>query len=79
MDTMLLNLNPDKTEFIMFGYRSQLVKCTTNCVSISDSTITRSPSVKYHGVTLGKNLSLKEHIPLKCRKAMANFVMMHNI
>ena len=51
MDTMHLKLNPNKTEFIMFGYRSQLVKCTTNCVSISDSTIPRSPSVKYLGVT----------------------------
>ena len=63
----------------MFVYRSQLVKCTTNCVSISDNTIPRSPSVKYHGVTLGENLSLQEHIHLKCRKAMANFVMIHNI
>ena len=76
---MHLKLNPDKTEFIMFGYRSQLVKCTTNCVSISDSTIPRSPSVKYLGVTLDENLSLKEHILLKCSKAMANFVMIHNI
>ena len=76
---MHLKLNPDKTDFIMFGYRSQLVKCTTNCVSISYKTIPRSPSVKYLGVTLDENLSLKEHILLKCRKAMANFVMIHNI
>ena len=39
MDTMHLKLNPDKTEFIMFGYRNQLVKCTTSYVTISDSTI----------------------------------------
>ena len=45
MDTMCLKLNPDKTEFIMFGYRSQLVKCATDSVSISDSAIPRSPSV----------------------------------
>ena len=63
----------------MFSYRSQLVKCTTNCVSISDSTIPGSPSVKYLGVTLDKNLSLKEHILLKCTKAMANFLMICNI
>ena len=31
----------------MFGYISQLIKCTTNHVNISDSTIPRSPSVKY--------------------------------
>ena len=61
MDTMHLKLNPDKTEFIMFGYRSQLVKCAIDSVSISDSSIPRSPSVKYLGVTLDENLSLKEH------------------
>ena len=79
MDTMCLKLNPDKTKFIMFSYRSQLVKCATNSVSISDSTIPRRLSVKYLGVTLDENLSLKEYIILKCRKVMANFVMICNI
>ena len=64
LDTVHLKLNPDKTEFIMFGYRSQLVKCTTSYVTISDSTIPKSPSFKYLGVTLDENLNLKEHIPL---------------
>ena len=76
---MCLKLNPDKTEFIMFGYRSQLVKCTTSYVTIPDSTIPESPSVKNLGVTLDENLNLKEHILFKCRKAMANFVRIHNI
>ena len=79
MNTIQLKLNPDKTEFISFIYRSQLAKCTTNFISISDSTIPRSLSVKYLGVTLDKNLNLKEHKLLKCRKAMANFVMICNI
>ena len=76
---MHLKLNPDNTEFIMFGYRNQLVKCTTSYVTISDSTIPKSPSVKYLGVTLDENLNLKEHILSKCRKAMANFVRICNI
>ena len=79
MDTMHLKLNPDKTEFIMFSYKSQLVKCATDSVSISDRAIPRSPSVKYLGVTLDENLSLKEHIILKHRKAVANFVMICKI
>ena len=79
MNTMHLKLNPDKTEFIMFGYRNQLVKCTTSYVTISDSTIPKSPSVKYLGVTLEENLNLKEHILTKCRKAIANFVRIHKI
>ena len=79
MDTMCLKLNPDKIEFIMFGYRNQLGKCMTSYVTISDSTIPKSPSVKYLGVTLDKNLNLKEHILTKCRKAIANFVRIHNI
>ena len=79
MDTMHLTLNPDKTEFIMFGYRNQLVKYTTSYVTISDSTIPKSPSVKYLELTLHKNLNLKKHILTKCRKAIANFVRIHNI
>ena len=79
MDTMCLKLNPDKTKFIMFGYRNQLVKCITNNVTISDITIPKSPSVAYLGVTLDENRNLKEHILTKCRKTIANFVRIHNI
>ena len=79
MDTMHLKLNPDKTEFIMFGYRNQLGKCMTSSVTISVSTIPKSPSGKYLGVTLDKIPNLKEHILTKCRKAIANFVRIHNI
>ena len=76
---MHLKLNPDRTEFIMFGYRNQLGKCTTSYVTISDSTIPKSPSLKYLGVTLDENLNLKEHILTKYRMAIANFVRIHNI
>ena len=76
---MHLKLNPDKTEFIMFGYRNQLDKCKTSYVTISGSTIPRSPSVKYLGVTLDENLNLKKHILIKCKTAIANFVRIHNI
>ena len=79
MDNMHLKLNPDKTKFIMFGYRNQLDKCKTSYVTISGSTIPKSPSVKYLGVTLDENLNLKEHILTKCRTAMANFVRICNI
>ena len=79
MDTMHLKLNPDKTEFIMFGYRNQLDKCNTSHVTVSGSTIPRSPSVKYLGVKLDKNLNLKEQILTKCKTAIANFVRICNI
>ena len=79
MDTMHLKLNPDKTEFIMFGYRNQLDECKTSCVTISGSIIPKSPSVKYLGVTLDENLNLKEHILTKCKTAVANFVRICNI
>ena len=59
MDTMHLKLNPDKTEFIMFGCRSQLVKCTTNCVNISDSTIPRSQVLNILELHWMKTLALK--------------------
>ena len=79
MDTIYLKFNPDKTEFIMFSYRIQLVKCVADSVSILDSAIPRCPSVKYLGVTLDENLIPKKYIILKCRKAMTNFVMLHNV
>ena len=79
MDTMRLKLNPDKTEFIMFGYRNQLDKCNTSHVTVSGSTILRSPSVKYLGVKLDENLNLKEQILTKCKTAIANFVRICNI
>ena len=79
MDTMRLNLNPDKTEFIMFGYRNQLDKCNASHVTVLGRTIPRSPSVKYLGVKLDKNLNLKEHILTKCKTAIANFVRIRNI
>ena len=79
MDTMHLKLNPNKTKFIMFGYRNQLDKCKTSYVTISGSTIPKSPSVKYLGITLDENLNLKEHILTKCRTAIANFVRICNI
>ena len=76
---MHLKLNPDKTEFIMFGYRNQLDKCNTSHVTVLGSTIQRSPSVKYLGVKLDENLNLKEHILTKCKTAIANFVRIRNI
>ena len=79
MDTMRLKLNPDKNEFIMFGYRNQLDKCNTSHVTVSGSTIPRSPSVKYLGVKLDENLNLKEQILTKCKTAIANFVRICNI
>ena len=79
MDTMHLQFNPDKTEFIMFGYRNQLDKCKTSYVTISGSIIPKSPSAKYLGVTLDENLNLKEHILTKCKTAIANFVRICNI
>ena len=79
MDTMHLKLNPDKTEFIMFGNGNQLNKCNTGHVTISGSIIPKSPSVKYLGATLDENLNLKEHIFTKCKTAIASFVRIHNI
>ena len=79
MDTMHLKLNPEKTEFIMFGNRNQQDKCKTSHVTISGSIIPKSPSVKYLGVTLDQNLNLKEHIHTKCKTAIAKFVRICNI
>ena len=43
-------MNDGKTEFIMFGFKVQLAKCTTNIISINGTGGQRSEVIKYLGV-----------------------------
>ena len=71
---MRLKLNPDKTEFALFGNQVQLNKCITNKFQAAEDTILRSDYVKCLGVILDRNLNLKLHCKNQVRKAMANFI-----
>jgi hypothetical protein len=67
-----LKMNPSKTEFVLYASKQQLKKCTTEHLMVCDATVQRSTKIKYLGAILDENLTLKEHITLKCRTAMWN-------
>ena len=73
MDGMRLKLNPDKTEFIIFGSKQQLSKLNTKSIKVGDSTVTPTPVVKCLGTHLDCNLKMTEHVLFKCKSALFNF------
>ena len=52
MDQVHLKMNDSKTEFIYFGWPSQLDKCITREIDVNGEQITRSDHTRYLGVYL---------------------------
>ena len=73
MDGVKLKMNPDKTEFILYGNRVQLQKCVTQQIEITGDKITRNSVIRYLGGFLDETFSLKHHVQKKCAAAMINF------
>ena len=65
-------MNNAKTEFILFGSRQQLRKCTTKSLSANGEDILCSNCIKYLGTWMDQELSFRQHIVNKCRVAMLN-------
>ena len=72
MDQVRLKMNESKTEFIHFGWPSQLDKCIKTSININGEEIVRANITKYLGAYLDSKLYFKEHIKTKCRAAMLN-------
>ena len=72
MDAARLKMNPDKTEFIMFGNPTQLKKITTKHIDVCGDAITLCDNVRCLGAHLDTALNLKTHVNIKCRNAMLN-------
>ena len=72
MDSNRLQMNATKTEFIMFGSKKQLQKCTTEALKVNDDMVPTSEIIKYLGAWLDQHLSFKIHIMKKCQIAMMN-------
>ena len=68
MSTSKLKLNPDKTEFIIFGLKSQRDKLKA-CfpIDISGSPLCPVDSVKNLGVWLDSDFSLSKHVQNACK------------
>ena len=73
MDAMRLKLNTDKTEFIMFGNKTQLLKTSTSKLDVNNDMIEKSPLVKCLGAWLDENMTFTSHVNRKARTAMLNF------
>ena len=72
MDQVQLKLNESKTEFIYFGWPSQLGKCVATTIDVNGETIARSNITKYLEAHLDSALNFKQHIKTKCKAAMFN-------
>jgi hypothetical protein len=57
-----LKMNPDKTEFILFGGPQQMSKCSTQGVKVCDTVVDKSPVIKFVGAYLDSSLNMKKHI-----------------
>ena len=57
-----LRMNPEKSEFILFGSRQQLKKCSTQSFSACNKVVERTPYIKFVGAWLGEELNMKKHI-----------------
>ena len=72
MDQVRLKMNDSKTEFIYFGWPSQLGKYISNSINVNEEIIERSTTTKYLGAYLDSRLDFKQHIQTKCKAAMLN-------
>ena len=74
-----LKMNTSKTEFIMFGGKAQLNKCSTKVINIAGDIIQSEKYIRYLGAFLDETLNFKEHIKRKCRTAMINYLRIKSI
>ena len=57
-----LKMNENKTEFVMFGSRRLLDRCSVSNITVGDSTVLRSLVIRFLGVQLDEHLYFKQHI-----------------
>ena len=72
MDENRLKMNDGKTEFIMFGAKKHLTKCTTTSIDVNNTKVSMSKVIKFLGTWMESNLTFKDHIVKKCRTSMIN-------
>ena len=58
MDVNQLKMNSSKPEFILFGSRGQLQKCTTNSINLNDVEVKHGGCIRYLGVLLDVHLNM---------------------
>ena len=74
IDTMHMKLNPDNTEYILFGSQQQLNKTSPEPLDAHGDPIVVGDAVRYLGGFLDQHLNFKKHIKEKAKKVMANII-----
>ena len=59
MNSVRLKMNNSKSEFIIFGNRTQMNKCASDGLRIEGKIVNKCQSVKYHGEWLDSDPTLK--------------------
>ena len=71
MMSMKLKMNDAKTEYILIGTKQQLSKCQNVSITIGNSVIQPSDCIRNLGAYFDKNMSMEQHIKIKCKAAYA--------
>ena len=79
MDSMHLELNTDKTEFIFFGSKHQVRKLDESPLDANGDLTHKSEVLRSLGGHLEAYLTFETHIKSKVRTAMANFIKIRSI
>jgi hypothetical protein len=74
-----LQLNPAKTEFIIFGSKDQLKKIDTKVLIVNNECFQPKSVVRNLGVFLDSQLKFSKHIDNICRSAYANLRMLQSL
>eukprot|EP00920_Eleutheroschizon_duboscqi_P033591 GHVT01080830.1.p1 GENE.GHVT01080830.1~~GHVT01080830.1.p1 ORF type:complete len:252 (-),score=-15.59 GHVT01080830.1:192-947(-) len=74
-----LRMNDTNTEYTLFGNRTQLVKCFMVTIEVGPEDIPAGTSMKYLGVIIDPQLTLKSHIKMKVSKAMSNLIKLRKL
>ena len=72
-------MNDSKNEFMVFGTRYNLEKCTIPSLKVGDSDIINNKNIKFLGVILDPHLTFKDHITNISKIALDNLSLIQKI
>ena len=74
-----LKMNDQKTEFILFGNKPQLLKTFTKLIDVCGNSVELQEVVRYLGAWLDKFLNFDHHTKIKCKAAISNIFRISQI
>ena len=74
-----LQMNDTKTEFITFGTTHLLNKKNLDSITIGDTTVNSTKTVKFLGVLLDETLSFKQHVAAHAKSTLYGIHLIKNV